>query len=85
MGFPNLTDGFDDIKNELINDAKNLGSDVIEGKTSPKDALNEGKEKVMDSLKGLFGSNDKTEDNSNNDDDHADNDDHTDDDDKDDN
>jgi len=79
MGFPNLTDGFDGIKDELINDAKDLGSEVIEGKTSPNDALNDGKEKIMDSLKGFFGSNDKTDDSS---DDSSDD---TDDDDKEDN
>ncbi|WP_183567628.1 hypothetical protein [Mucilaginibacter sp. SP1R1] len=76
MDFPNLTDGFDRIKDELFNDAKDLGSDVIEGKTSPKDALNEGEGKIMDSLKSFFGSNDKTDDGSSNDaDEDSDNDD----------
>jgi hypothetical protein len=59
MNFPNLSDGLGNIKDELTGEFKNLGEEIIEGKTTPADALHEGEEKVMDSLKGFFGSSDE--------------------------
>lgn len=55
MNLSDLTGGLGNIKDELTGEIKNLGEEVIEGKTTPTDALHEGEEKAIESIKGMFG------------------------------
>ena len=51
MDFSKLTDGLGD-------ELKNLGEEVVEGKTSWQDALSEEKDSLLGKAKGLFGGDD---------------------------